>query len=317
MPEGPEVKIVAMGLAQNYRGYYLRNLTFNQNIKQFQRDTPQLLQIQQLLQSGNSLRIDRISSYGKKILFQCCQIMMVESPFGKMEVESNQPIYFINSLCMSGHWIRKPAPVTKHCNLSLSLSPDNSDSNIEIIYFEDSRHFGIFNVAFDSKQLLHYLKDVGPDLMYTAICHYLSFSQFEKDNLVVESPFVTLDLWISTLRKYPNKQICQLLMNQCLSGIGNYLKAEILYACRIRPDRLISSLSDPQLTLIYQETLRLMFSSYQARGLTIESYFDLDGQMGHFQVKVYQKHYDPEGHPVRTDTFKDDRTTHWVPTLQS
>jgi len=126
-------------------------------------------------------------------------------------------------------------------------------------------------------------------------------------------------LWLKIARnkRIQNKQICDYLLDQKrISGIGNYLRSEILYRSRIRPDRSLKNLSDEELELLRIESIKTVRESYDSHGLTIRSYSDLYGNKGTFICQVYNRTEDPYGNPIRTDTFKDGRTIHWVPSLQ-
>ena len=49
------------------------------------------------------------------------------------------------------------------------------------------------------------------------------------------------------MNKKPNKTIAEFLMDQSMcAGIGNYLKAEILYDAAISPHRIVKSLDSEE-----------------------------------------------------------------------
>jgi formamidopyrimidine-DNA glycosylase len=123
----------------------------------------------------------------------------------------------------------------------------------------------------------------------------------------------------SMIKKKKKKTIAQVLMNQSvISGIGNYLKAEILYAARVSPHRECDSLTDKELGRICKYTNQIMNTSYNSGGATILTYKDENGNPGTFSRRfmVYNQKKDPLGNDVIRETTKDKRTTHWVPEVQ-
>ena len=167
-----------------------------------------------------------------------------------------------------------------------------------IIYFDDQRHMGLIEIIQGKATLERKMSKLGPDLLKTE---------------------VTSKQWLEVFRKprMKNMQICKALMDQkYFSGCGNYLKAEVLYRCKIKPDRLLGDLTDDQLDEVRSVLLEIIRHSYRSQGHSFMSYTDLNGDKGSFQVKVYRHKQDPHGNPVRKDTFKDGRGTYWVPTVQ-
>ena len=108
-------------------------------------------------------------------------------------------------------------------------------------------------------------------------------------------------------------------MNQShISGIGNYLKSEILYESEISPFRVINSLSIKEIEILYTNIIKIANNSYKSGGATIRNYSNINSEEGTytFQFKVYQMKKDPLGNIVQKIETKDKRTTHWVPEIQ-
>jgi formamidopyrimidine-DNA glycosylase len=119
--------------------------------------------------------------------------------------------------------------------------------------------------------------------------------------------------------KYPNRTLPEVLMNQSLiGGIGNYIKAEVLYIAGISPHRLVDSLSDNEFSALNKATRDVVRSSYARRGATISTYKDIDGDVGNFAFyfRVYGRATCENGFSVVRETTKDKRMTHWVPQIQ-
>jgi len=157
------------------------------------------------------------------------------------------------------------------------------------------------------------LAELGPDLLATA----LLYSGHRPVSGTIDP--VSPEIWLQKLRnpRIPNKQVGDFLMEQkYISGIGNYLRAEILYHAKIRPDRALSSLTHLETETLYRYALKTIVESYSYGGLTIENYWSPDGRRGTFPKQVYGKTEDPYGNPVVTNSTKGDRTVHWVPAVQ-
>ena len=165
--------------------------------------------------------------------------------------------------------------------------------NLETLYYDDQRKFGTLEIG--AGELV--LKDVGP-----------SFMQDE----------VTLEIFYNAIRnkRLTKKPIADFLLEQkYVSGIGNYLRADILYLARISPFRLLGQISDAEVTHLYNACLDRFAVAYAANGHTIRSYFTPIGESGAYNPLVYGKSRSPAGNPVSTET-KAGRTIHWDPIVQ-
>jgi formamidopyrimidine-DNA glycosylase len=225
---------------------------------------------------------------------------------GKKIIFDLDGIYMISSLIMTGKWVEEAG---MHSNLWLSFGycfegkgchgQDLLVKVIEkILYFDDLRHFGTMAVCLSRAELQSHLVDIGPDLV---------------------SDEIPSELWLQIFRhpKIQQKEITAMLLEQNLvSGIGNYLRAEILYRARIHPGRLIRDLSDEELETIRVHSLQTLNESYLANGHTERTFIGVRRGRGRFICVVYNHERDPHGNKVNKTTFKDGRTTWWVPALQ-
>ena len=134
------------------------------------------------------------------------------------EMENGWMIW--NTLGMTGGWKNVK---TKYSHLTLLTEKEGQDLEL---YFDDYRNFGTFKFMNNKSDLNKKLKDLGCDVLG---------NEFTKDYC-----FKVLNKKINQ-----NKTLPQVLMNQKLfCGVGNYLKSEILYQCKISPHRLIEDLTD-------------------------------------------------------------------------
>jgi formamidopyrimidine-DNA glycosylase len=283
MPEGPEVKNITNCLNSILIGRKLLTLNWDENSKYSPTGPDQIDKIRAYLPA----QIERVFCKGKQIFFQL------------ISIKHQNRFYFNSGLGMAGSWIFEKGT---HSNLWLEFGNfvGNDDLHLLIVefklYFDDKRHFGNFSVLWGEESLNKRLSEIGPDLL---------------------SGDVTFPVWDQIIKKHSKLCLVSLLMNQAyMSGIGNYLKAEILYRARLKPDRKVISLTDEENVRLWKISVETINDSYQSNGLTIKDYRDPLGRKGSFKILIYNQTHDPEGNIVITSKFSDGRTTHWVPTIQ-
>ena len=196
-----------------------------------------------------------------------------------------------NTLGMSGYWSSTPG---KHVRAAMSTTDHST------MFYNDMRNFGTFKYTSSQDDLNKKLSSLGPDLL---------------------SEDVSLELFKQSLLKgrRSQKPISQLLMDQSVvSGIGNYLKAEILYSARISPHRLCKDITEEELQSLFHASRSIIKLSYESGGATIKNYKAPSGKNGVYtrRFAVYNQKNDPLGHNVVREKTADKRTTHWVPELQ-
>jgi len=223
--------------------------------------------------------ITKISCKGKNIFFHLSN--------------AGQYKYMYNHLLMTGKWL-----LDKGNASGIEFTFKQKDE-IKKIYFDDIRKFGpilwMTKEQYDTK-----IKTIGPDLL---------------------TGEVTLDIWSQkiTNKRIKNKMICDFLMDQKrVAGIGNYLKSEILYRAKIRPDRKLCDLIKTEIEFLYKVALDTIQESYKKRGLTIRDYLTPKGKKGEFNILVYNKEgkLDENGYIIVREIFKDKRSTYWVKEIQ-
>ena len=208
-------------------------------------------------------------------------------------------IYFVfadgssmwNTLGMTGWWSETAG---YHPRAALCVNDDKH------MVYNDMRNFGTFKFVSTYDELKKKLNSLGPDLLSEDV----SLDAFKKS---------------LTKGKRAEKPISQLLMDQSVvSGIGNYLKAEILYSCKISPHRLCQDISDGEFESLLYASRSIMKLSYSTGGATIRNYKDTTGKNGMYtrRFAVYNQKSDPLGNAVVRETTADKRTTHWVPSIQ-
>jgi formamidopyrimidine-DNA glycosylase len=125
----------------------------------------------------------------------------------------------------------------KHLNVEFKI-------NTGSLYFYDTLSFGTIKILTSVDELNKKLKTLGPDIMEET---------------------TTLDLFKIQIKKKTNldKPIGNVLMNQkVIAGIGNYLRADVLYLSKVDPFRKVSKLSDNELKDIFNNSKILTWGDY-------------------------------------------------------
>jgi formamidopyrimidine-DNA glycosylase len=170
----------------------------------------------------------------------------------------------------------------------------NKDDEEKRVYYEDKRPLGFVKYITTVEELYSIFKNIGPDYLRGEVSLKL-FSSLVKN------------------KRIKNKKIGEFLMNQkhC-SGVGNYLRAEILYDCNLSPHRTCSSLSDSRIAKLYVSIMKIIIEAYEKGGLTIGDYHDPYGNPGRFVAKVYGN----KSKEVITEKDGQGRTIWWCPSTQ-
>lgn len=169
----------------------------------------------------------------------------------------------------------------KHSHLIFQTNNGN-------FYFDDPRNFGTIKVVFSQSELDKKLHSLGPDPM--------------KENLGKKE-------FIEIMRKKKNqhKEIANAIVDQkVIAGIGNYLRAEILYHARINPFKEVKTLSDDELGRIWEAMNMVISASFKE-------------QMSHglhtYNFAVYGRKETPKGEKVEHKDLYG-RTIWYVPSVQ-
>lgn len=163
------------------------------------------------------------------------------------------------------------------------------------------------NVAFKFETFTLYYIDL---LSYGTLTFTTSHTEIDKEFAVIAPDYMNItieEIQQRLNKKYSllDKQIEEVIIDQkaIVSGIGNYMKAEILYDVGISPLRLIKSIT-------VEEWKNIIKS---ARKITnrMKKYIGAEEQYVN-SMKVYMKDVDPEGNTVIKHKTNHGRTTYWV-----
>lgn len=287
MPEGPEVAVITKGLSDLLVGKTVNQICFHSKGRYGKKSPDGYSDFEKSL----PVTIKSIKCKGKFIYW-----------------EFSDGTYMFNTLGMSGIWIKsddgntamiinysdKPIKGVDKSSLENGTCKDGN-----MVYFDDVRHFGTLKFVKSKAELDAKLKTIGPDMLHDKT---MSYDKFKK-----------------IIQKQKDKNITVVLMNQkVISGVGNYLKSEVLYAAKISPNRACDTLKDTELRRLYKEIRNKIKESYELGGMSRRDYRDVNGKVGTFadKLEVYGKDKDKNGNKVVSFTSKDNRTTYWVKEVQ-
>jgi formamidopyrimidine-DNA glycosylase len=195
---------------------------------------------------------------------------------GKLLIFTLENGYFLySSLGMTGHWSEE---ITKHTHVIL----ETVDKSIS---YTDSRRFGHFRISKDTK----IQDDIAPSILDITKEEYIKRAGKYKGWLIK----ILID----------QRKIC--------SGVGNYLLSEIVYEGCYGPDDKIEEITD--YGMMYDITHKLVQSSINNGGASLQNYKKYDGKNGNFQtmLKAYGRKYDPDNNPIVKIKGKHGRTL-WI-----
>lgn len=115
------------------------------------------------------------------------------------------------------------------------------------LYYYDMLSFGTLKIVKSIEEVNKKLKTIGPDIMDEKTDFEIFKTQIKKD-------------------KNLEKEIGNVLMNQkVISGIGNYLRADVLYISKINPFRKVKNLTDDEIKTIFKNSKVLTWGDYDVK----------------------------------------------------
>ena len=199
---------------------------------------------------------------------------------------------------MSGQWSLKSS---NHVGFIVEYNTSGSlvTRDQQKLFFNDQRRFGTIKFVSNNQQHIKKLKTLGPDIL--------------------EDPPMPPELFAERILLKPNRTISEALMDQsCISGIGNYLKAETLHRARISPHRVVIDLTSEEIQELWAEAIVSCRESYADHGASIRTYKTVNDEKGsaQFYFRVYNSRQCPNGHSVIREETKDGRTSWWCSQCQ-
>ncbi len=141
--------------------------------------------------------------------------------------------------------------------------------NLRVIY-NDPRRFGFFQIINDSLSLKKKFANLGPEPFQTEFNYK----------------------YIISFLKGKNKNIKNFLLDQnFVSGIGNIYANEILFHCKLDPNKKADSLKKDDYKKIILNSRKVLSKAIKNGGSTIKDFKNTSGKRGRFQknFKVYER----------------------------
>jgi len=187
------------------------------------------------------------------------------------------------------------AKVLKHLNVELKTAAGS-------LFFYDVLSFGTLKAIDNEATLAKRLATIGPDMSTITLPEF-------KERMA---------------KATQSKTVGTVLMDQHLiSGIGNYLRADVLWLCKISPFRKMSAITADDLKRLWSATRFLIWAKYDyKKGLKTHAIpHDHPKRPEDYdrEFYVYMQTKDPQGHPVKREELSvgsQKRTIHWVPAVQ-
>jgi len=279
IPEGPEMRYSADQLTPRLVGSTLVGLKPMSGGRYVDKD-PEGLTAFYAAHRTRAIKISEVSVKGKFMWWRFDH--------------QGAPWWLWTTYGMSGRW--SWAIQSGHCAFKIQFS--RVDGTLDVVYFNDPRHFGTLRFTNSAEEHAQKLASLGPDML--------------------SSPPDDVTFAECILHK-PNRTIAEALMDQgTVSGIGNYLKAEILYRGGISPHRPVTQLTAQELVDMAHHAHAVMQESYTGKGASFRSYRNPDETPGgaQFSLRVYNMKTALCGHKVTKEKTADGRTSHWCQICQ-
>lgn len=188
-----------------------------------------------------------------------------------IKCENNISIAFVHG--MTGYYSTEKE---KHSRFVLNLEHSK-------LYYNDPRNFGTITVFITDEDFNKAYNKLGPDIL--------------KED-------ITYEKFYSRINKKHKLEIGSVLLDQNLiCGIGNYLRCDILWYCKINHYRKVGSLTDDEKKLLYEASINII--RYHAN-LDYDLEYEPDNEFF-----VYMQDEDLHGNEILTEKYKD-RTIHYV-----
>ncbi len=295
MPELPEVKTVIDQLKNEMLNRKLKNIKVYPSSRYYPDGVPggdyvttNMHENQEYIIYDFNGEIIDIYSKGKVIFMEV--IVKIEG--------TDFNIILISHMMMEGHYtFKQPKFNSIVYELCKYVGIFRKESESNYVYFNCSDNKTYLKIIALDSEYNDIIKNIGPD--------YLS----GEINLIT-----FLERCHSS--RMSNVSVCAFLINQkWFSGIGNYLKSEILFVAKISPHRILGTLNTEEATILYKSILEVINESYSKGGCTLYTYIQPNGFKGEYEVKVYNRHKDPNGNSVISDLING-KKTYWSPSVQ-
>ena len=255
MPELPEVEVVRRSLNKKINQKRIKNVIVTNRNLRFK--IP--FNFERLLKKQKVIKIDRFSKYIILYLSNNCYCLIHLGMSGTIHIVKNNKKKFLTN----SSFYHSPILPEKHNHVEIIFT------NLKIIY-NDPRRFGFFEIIENSSLLKKRFEHLGPEPFQP------------KFNL----------RYVISFFKGKKKNIKNFLLDQTfVSGIGNIYANEILFYCKLNPNKKVYLLKKKDCKKIIDISKKVLFDAIKKGGSSIKDFKNLSGKKGTFQknFKVYER----------------------------
>ena len=284
MPEAPEVEVMNQEIDSDFKGKQLLN--YNILKGKAKKKRPKLfLSFEKDLNNGIAILKD-VTRRGK--------LLSLEFEF---DIKGKKKTWWVcNYFGLHGSYRIDDDKIVPNYdkgnkNVHISLEFKKTDSESSYLNYYDTSGFGSsFTFYNNLDEYLKYLYKNAIDVFDEEF----DIKTFKKNFEIVK---------LKPLSKF---NIASILINQgyLCSGIGNYLKCEILYEAKISPNRSINDIKDEELEVLYKAIKKVCELHLSKEGRSEE------------HLKVYGKKVDADGNEIKYEETQDGKKTYWIPEIQ-
>ena len=264
MPELPEVEVVRQSLNKKIKQKKVKKVIVRNKNLRFKIPSG----FSNFLKDKKIIKVGRFSKYIILHLSNNSYCLIHLGMSGTIHIINNKKKYFLTNTSFYSY----PQLPKKHNHIEIILK------NLKVIY-NDPRRFGFFQIVENLELLKKRFAHLGPE-------------PFDKR--------FNLDYLLSFFKK-KEKNIKNFLLDQrFVSGIGNIYASEILFLCKINPNKKAHLLkkNDCKKIIIYSN--KVLHDAIKKGGSSIMNFKNTLGIKGNFQKNF--KVYDREGLKCKHNT---------------
>ena len=255
MPELPEVEVVKKSLERKLKNLTIKEVFINNNKLRYKINNKELSKIK-------GLKIISVRRRSKYLLINLEKNITILAHLG---MTGKFFIFKKNKKYKTSFYYSLKKNDSKHDHLTFFLS-----KGFKLIY-NDIRKFGFIKL-FESQNIYkcNHLKFLGPEPLN---------KDFNKN-------------YISNYFLNKKAKAKNLLMNQkFIAGLGNIYFNEILFLCKISPNRIVKKINKQESEKIVKFTKKIIKKSISQGGSSIKNFASAEGESGNFQQEfnVYNR----------------------------
>lgn len=270
MPELAEIYLLKKFIKKNYINDSLESFEFNSNSK-FSKKSPINFKD---FQKDLSLKLTKIKRKGKILILNFDDKWWLCIHFG------------LHGFLRSDNII-----VKNYDNSTKKIHGVFKFTNNKVLNFVDRTGFGSsFNFFNSKKDVEQYLDKYAIDILDKEF----TLKKFRENVKKIQD------------KKLKRSELCAILLKQeyLCSGIGNYMKCEILYDCNLSPYRSINDIDSEMIKNLYNSILKITDINIKADGRALDEFH------------VFMRKTDKKNNEVTKEKTLDGRTTYWVKEIQ-